>query len=49
MAGFAFGAATILLLGIWSMRKRNPTSVDISLYMEDVEKCKDVLRGAEDR
>lgn len=49
VAGFAFSAATILLMNIWDLKQRNLISLDIALYMEDVRKCQKVLKDAEDR
>ena len=49
LAGFAFGAATILLLNIWDTQRKGPLDVDISGHMEDVQRCIRVLRASERR
>lgn len=47
--GFAFGAATILLLNMWDTQRKGPLNVDVSGHLEDVQRCIRILRGSERR
>lgn len=48
-AGFAFGAGLMLVISMWDLKRRSPSSPLLAAYEVDIQQCQKILAEAETR